>query len=66
MPYISMGAYSQKQNDVFSFINNQAALAQQKNAAVGIYAEQRFLMNENSAYAVAAAFPTNLDRKSVV
>lgn len=60
MPYISLGAYSQKQNDVFSFINNQAALAQQKNMAVGIYGEQRFLLNDNSAYAVAAAFPTSL------
>lgn len=60
MPYITMSAYSQQQNDVFSFVGNQASLAQQKNAAIGIYGEQRFLLSENSAYAVAAAIPTAL------
>ncbi|MEO6671292.1 MAG: hypothetical protein ABIN36_17550 [Ferruginibacter sp.] len=60
MPYINLGAYSQKQNDVFSFTANQAALAQQKNIAVGIYGERRFLLADNSAYALAAAFPTKL------
>lgn len=60
MPYISLGAYSQKQNDVFSFTGNQAALAQQKNIAVGVYGEQRFLLADNSAYALAAAFPSKM------
>ncbi|MEO8771437.1 MAG: hypothetical protein ABI402_15180 [Ferruginibacter sp.] len=60
MPYVSLGAYSQKQNDVFSFTGNQAALAQQKNIAVGVYGERRFLLADNSAYSVAAAFPTKL------
>ena len=60
MPYIGLAAYSQKQNDVFSFTNNQAALAQQKNTAAGIYGERRFLLADNSSYALAAAFPTSL------
>ena len=60
MPYITLGAYSHMQADVFSFTGNQAALAQQKNAAVGVYGERRFLLADNSAYAVAAAFPTAL------
>lgn len=60
MPYISLGSYSQKQNDVFSFTNNQAALAKQKNAAVGIYGERRFLLADNSSYELAAAFPSRL------
>ena len=60
MPYVSLGAYSQKQNDVFSFTGNQAALAQQKNIAAGVYGEQRFLLADNSAYALAAAFPSKM------
>ncbi|MEO7524579.1 MAG: hypothetical protein ABIT58_10820 [Ferruginibacter sp.] len=60
MPFIGLGAYSQQQNDVFSFTSNQAALAQQKNTSVGIYGEQRFLLADNSAYTVAAAFPSKL------
>lgn len=60
MPYISVGAYSNQQSDVFSFTANQAALAQQKNVAVGVYGERRFLLADNSAYALAAAIPTSL------
>lgn len=60
MPYISLNAYSQKQADVFSFTGNQAALMRVKQAAVGIYGERRFMLEENSAYAVAAAFPSRL------
>ena len=60
MPYISMSAYSTKQIDPFSFTGNQAALTQVKNAGVGIYGERRFLLAENSVYALAAAIPTKL------
>lgn len=60
MPYIKLAAYSQQQQDVFSFTGNQAALAQQKNISAGIYGEQRFLLANNSAYTLAAAFPTNM------
>jgi hypothetical protein len=60
MPYISLAAYSQKQQDVFSFTSNQAAIVQVKTAGVGIYGERRFLLADNSAYALAAAIPTTL------
>ncbi len=60
MPYVGLGAYSTKQTDPFSFTGNQAALTQVKNAGVGIYGERRFLLVENSVYAVAAAIPTKL------
>ncbi|MEJ7625344.1 MAG: hypothetical protein WKF35_00660 [Ferruginibacter sp.] len=60
MPYISLGAYSNKQADVFSFTNNQAALAQVKSAGVGVYGERRFLLSEVSSYALSAALPTSL------
>jgi hypothetical protein len=58
MPYINLGAYSTKQLDPFSFTSNQAALAQIKNAGIGIYGERRFLLAENSVYGLAAAIPT--------
>lgn len=60
MPYLGLGAYSHKQNDVFSFTSNQAALAQQKNIAIGVYGEQRFMLADNSAYSLAAALPSKL------
>lgn len=60
MPYLSLGAYSQQQADVFSFGNNQAALASVNTASIGIYGERRFLLAENSSYALAAAIPTSL------
>jgi len=58
MPYISLGSYSRQQADVFSFVNNQAALAQVKSMGIGVYGERRFMLAENSSYALAAAFPT--------
>ncbi len=58
LPYISLSAYSAKQNDVFSFTGNQAALAQTKTAAVGVYGERRFLLADNSVYGLALAIPT--------
>lgn len=60
MPYLSLGAYSTKQVDPFSFTNNQAALAQVKTAGVGVYGERRFLLAENSVYGVALAMPTKM------
>lgn len=60
MPYLSIGAYSTKQIDPFSFTNNQAALAQVKGASIGAYAERRFLLSENSVYGFAAAIPSKM------
>ena len=58
MPYISLGAYTTKQIDPFSFVGNQAALAKVKTGGLGIYGERRFLLAENSVYGIAAAIPT--------
>ena len=56
--YTGLGAYSKYQVDVFSFTDNQAALAQLKNTAVGVYTERRFLLSAASMYAAAAVLPT--------
>lgn len=57
--YIGMGAYSMLHIDVFSFTANQAALAQVKTIAGGVYAEKRFLLSELNMYTVVMALPTN-------
>ncbi len=56
--YTGLGAYSTQHNDVFSFTNNQASLAQVKNAGAGVYGERRFLLTETSVYAAALALPS--------
>lgn len=60
MPYISLGAYTTKQIDPFSFTNNQAALAQIKSAGIGVYGERRFLLADNSVYGAVVAVPTKM------
>jgi hypothetical protein len=57
--YLGLSAYSTKHTDVFSFVDNQASLAQVQNTSVGIYGERRFLLTETSVYTMAAAFPTS-------
>ena len=59
-PYISLSAYSMQQNDPLSYTSNQAALAQSKNAGIGLFGERRFLLGETSAYTLAASLPTRL------
>ncbi len=59
-PYISLSAYSKQQNDALSFIGNQAALAQVKNAGIGVFGERRFMLNEASMYTLGASLPTRL------
>ena len=59
-PYISLSAYSSKQNDPLSFTGNQAALAQAKSAGVGVFGERRFLLVETSVYTLGASLPTRL------
>jgi hypothetical protein len=58
--YIGLGAYSIHHTDVFSFSSNQAALAQIKNPAFGVYGESRFLLAETNMYSAVAAMPTEL------
>jgi hypothetical protein len=59
-PYISLSAYSSKQNDPLSFSGNQAALAQVKSAGIGVFGERRFMLSETSAYTLGASLPTRL------
>lgn len=56
--YPGLGSYSTQQNDVFSYLNNQASLAEMKHVAVGIYGESRFLLAASSLYTSAVAIPT--------
>ena len=57
--YAGLGSYSINHVDVFSFINNQASLAQMKSASAGVYGERRFMLDELSLYQLAIALPTN-------
>ena len=59
-PYISLSAYSSKQNDPLSFTGNQAALAQSKSAGIGVFGERRFLLSETSVYTMGASLPSRL------
>ena len=56
--YTGLGAYSLNHADVFSYANNQASLAQMKNASAGVYGDRRFLLDELSLYQLAVAVPT--------
>lgn len=57
--YIGLGAYSIHHIDVFSFTANQAALAQLKSAAGGVYGEKRFLLSAAGMYTAVFAIPTS-------
>ncbi|MEO6328135.1 MAG: hypothetical protein ABIO55_04350 [Ginsengibacter sp.] len=56
--YPGLGAYSINHVDVFSFTSNQAALAQLKSAAAGVYGEKRFLLSAANMYTAVFALPT--------
>ena len=56
--YIGLGAYSIDHLDIFSVTSNQAALAQIKDPAVGVYGERRFLLAETNMYSALIAMPT--------
>lgn len=59
IPYIGMGAYSIKHADVFAVSGNKAFLASIESATAGIYGERRFMLPQNSVYALAVALPTS-------
>lgn len=56
--YTGFGAYSINHTDVFSFVSNQASLAQLQNAAAGVYGERKFLLSELNNYSLAIGVPT--------
>jgi hypothetical protein len=58
LPFLGLTSYSTNQQDVFSFTHNQAALAQQKTKAVGVFSENRFALKALSNSIVALAIPT--------
>ena len=55
--YTGIGTYSRKFTDVFSFTSNQAALAEIKSFASGVYTERRFMLKELDQYAGSMAIP---------
>lgn len=55
--YPAIGAYSRNFTDVFSFIDNQAALSKIKKPQAGIYAENRFMLKELRLVCAVAAMP---------
>ncbi len=57
-PYIGLRAYSINHIDAFSFTSNQAALAQSKSTAIGVYGERRFLLAETNMYSAVGVLPT--------
>jgi hypothetical protein len=56
--YVGLGAYSKSHADVFSFTSNQAALAQMKAPAFGVYSERRFLLAETQLFSAVGVLPT--------
>jgi hypothetical protein len=56
--YIGLGAYSINHVDAFSFTSNQAALAQIKSNAIGVYGEKRFLLSSTNLYSAVAVLAT--------
>lgn len=56
--YAGPGAYSIQHADIFSFISNQASLAQLTNAALGLYGERKFMLAELSHYTAVFGMPT--------
>lgn len=56
--YTSLGAYSQTHGDVFSFVNNPAALMQFKSYSIGVFGEKRFMLKELGVYQAALVMPT--------
>ncbi len=56
--YLGLGAYSTQQEDAFSYLNNQAVLAEIKKVAIGVYGERRFSLAATSLYGATVAIPT--------
>lgn len=54
--FLGTGACSGNFADVFSFTTNQASLSKVKKTSVGVYSEQRFLLNELERFSGAVTF----------
>jgi hypothetical protein len=51
--------YSKHQDEAFSFVSNQAAIALFAKPSLGIYGEKRFMLNELNFFAASAVLPTS-------
>lgn len=56
--YIGLGAYSLNHVDAFSITSNQAALAQMKTAAFGVYGERRYMLEATNMFSGVFVLPT--------
>lgn len=56
--YIGLGANSTGHTDAFSIAAKQAALAQIKNPAMGVYREKRFLLKTANMHLSTIALPS--------
>jgi hypothetical protein len=57
--YIKTTTYSSVHKDAFSFLSNQAVLANIKSMSVGVFGERRFLLEDMSSYQMAFTLPTS-------
>jgi hypothetical protein len=56
-PFAGNGAYSIRFNDLFSFLSNTASLAHCSRVSGGLYAENKFGLQELNSYVAAAQMP---------
>jgi len=59
-PYLGLDAYSSTPSTPFSFSGNQASLAQMVKPGIGLYGEERFLLNALRNYRLSAVLPSRL------
>ncbi len=52
-PYVGLTAYSTEQQDPFSFLGNQGALANATSSAIGIFGENKFGLKELAQYNIS-------------
>jgi hypothetical protein len=57
--YLSLGAYSNRFNDVFGAKSNAASLSTLKQNGIGVYGERRFMLDQLNMYSLSGAFRTN-------
>lgn len=55
--YTRLSAYSISSIDAFSFVSNQAALANMHDFTVGVFGERRFMLQDLALYQMALAVP---------
>lgn len=59
-PYVGLTAYSTSQQDAFSFLGNQAALATATSSSIGVFGENKFGLKELAQYNLSCVVKSNL------